>query len=84
MFAAALTYQTAWRWFVLQAKPAKNIPLAKAKPSKSGSVTLELQRHAQAHKKAEPIQVKISISSNEFIISVQRSPMLNQAIQYDV
>jgi hypothetical protein len=48
------------------------------------SVTLELQRHAQAHKKAEPIQVKISISSNEFIISVQRSPMLNQAIQHDV
>ena len=36
IFAAALTYQTAWRWFVLQAKPAKNIPLAKAKPSKSG------------------------------------------------
>ena len=40
MFAAALTYQTAWRWFVLQAKPAKNIPLAKAKPSKSGRVGL--------------------------------------------
>jgi len=37
IFAAALTYQTAWRWFVLQAKPAKNIPLAKAKPSKSGA-----------------------------------------------
>jgi len=84
MFAAALTYQTAWRWFVLQAKPAKNIPLAKAKPSKSGSVTLELQRHAQAHKKAEPIQVKISISSTGFAAFVQRSPMLDQAIQHDV
>jgi len=48
------------------------------------SLTLVIQRHAQAHKKAEPIQVKISISSNEFIISVQRNPILDQAIQYDI
>ena len=73
MFAAALTYQTAWRWFVLQAKPAKNIPLAKAKPSKSG-----------AHKKAEPKQVRLVISSTGFVASVQSSPILDQAIQHNV
>jgi hypothetical protein len=45
---------------------------------------LVIQRHAQAHKKAEPIQVKLIISSTGFVASVQRSPMLDQAIQYDI
>jgi len=58
---------------LLQAKPAKNIPLAKAKPSKSG-----------AHKKAEPIQVRLVISFTGFVASVQSSPTLDQAIQYNV
>jgi glycerol uptake facilitator-like aquaporin len=48
------------------------------------SLTLVIQRHAQAHKKAEPIQVKLIISSTGFIASVQSSPVLNQAIQQDV
>jgi hypothetical protein len=48
------------------------------------SLTLVIQRHAQAHKKAEPIQVKLIISSTGFVASVQRSPMLDQAIQHDV
>jgi hypothetical protein len=48
------------------------------------SLTLVIQRHAQAHKKAEPMQVRLVISSTGFVASVQSNPILDQAIQHNV